>query len=71
MKSIPERITMLRKAAGLTQVELAALLGLTTGAICNYEKGRRPIRADAFEKIKTLAFRNIPENNKNKHSENI
>ena len=52
MNSISEQITTIRKAAGVSQEELAALLGKTTGAICNYEKGRRPIRATDFEKIK-------------------
>jgi len=54
MKSIPEQIREIRRAAGLSQAELAGMLGLTTGAICNYEKGRRPIRAEAWEKVKSL-----------------
>jgi transcriptional regulator with XRE-family HTH domain len=54
MQTIPEQIVNIRKAAGLSQAALAAILKLTPGALCNYEKGRRPIRATDFEKIKLL-----------------
>lgn len=59
MQTIPEQIISIRKAAGLSQAVIAAHLGLTTGAICNYEKGRRPIRATDFEKIKALTKKHI------------
>lgn len=52
MNSIPEQLATMRKNAGVTQKEIADHVGLTIGAICNYEKGRRPIRAKHFEKIK-------------------
>jgi len=55
MSNIPEKITKIRKAAGLSQKALGIILGLTAGAVCNYEKGRRPIRANDFEKIEALA----------------
>ena len=54
--TISEQIINIRKTAGLSQAEIAKHLGLTAGAICNYEKGRRPIRAVDFEKIKALAL---------------
>jgi transcriptional regulator with XRE-family HTH domain len=56
--TIPEQITSIRKATGYSQVEIGNILGLTAGAICNYEKGRRPIRAEDFEKIKALLKKN-------------
>jgi len=52
MESIPEQLIKLRKDANVTQKEIAEVIGLTVGAICNYEKGRRPIRANDLEKIK-------------------
>ena len=55
--TISEQIIAIRKAAGVSQVDLARMLGLTPGAVCNYEKGRRPIRAHHFEKIKALVDR--------------
>jgi transcriptional regulator with XRE-family HTH domain len=54
MIPIHEQIVAIRKACGLSQKELGDLLGKTAGAICNYEQGRRPIRATDFEKIKQL-----------------
>jgi transcriptional regulator with XRE-family HTH domain len=54
MQTIPEQIINIRKATGLSQVALATVLGMTAGALCNYEKGRRPIRATDFERIKAL-----------------
>ncbi|MDD3088739.1 MAG: helix-turn-helix transcriptional regulator [Candidatus Omnitrophica bacterium] len=58
MMTIPEQITSIRKAMGYSQEEIGNILGLTAGAICNYEKGRRPIRAEDFEKIKALSKKN-------------
>jgi len=42
------------------QEQLGKLIDVTAGAICNYEKGRRPIRAHDLEKIKAL----YPEQNR-------
>lgn len=36
-----ERLKKARKAAGLSQVELAKITGLSKSAICNYESGKR------------------------------
>ena len=52
MKTIPEILTQIRTSAGLTQGDIGAIIGKTAGAICNYEKGRRDIKASDFEKIK-------------------
>ena len=52
MNTISEQLINLRKSAGVTQMEIAEHIGKTIGAICNYEKGRRPIRASDFERIK-------------------
>lgn len=51
--TIPEQLKRLRKSAKLTQKETGRIIGVEGGAICNYEKGRRPIRAEDFEKIKS------------------
>lgn len=40
-----------RKAAGLTQSELANLTGLTPAAISNYEQDKRTARSDSVERI--------------------
>jgi len=61
MNSIPEQIVKLRKKAGLSQKDIADHLGKTVGAICNYEKGRRPIRAEDYLKIKELYKKRFPE----------
>lgn len=56
MQTVSEQLINIRKKAGLSQADVAGLLKLTAGAICNYEKGRRPIRAHDFEKLKQLLF---------------
>ena len=38
----------------LTQVEMGELLGMSQGAICNVESGRRNIGAKALSKISLL-----------------
>lgn len=35
------KLKFFREQTGLTQSELASLMGCTRGAICHYEKGRR------------------------------
>lgn len=57
MVNIAEQIIKIRKESGLSQKELGALIGKTAGAICNYEKSRRPIRANDLEKIKEHCHR--------------
>jgi len=64
MKSIPEQLIQLRKKANATQKEVAGIVGLTVGAICNYEKGRRPIRANDLEKIKEYLLRRPSASNR-------
>ena len=54
--TISEQIINIRRETNKSQKEIAAILGVTAGAICNYEKGRRPIRAADFEKIKQLLY---------------
>lgn len=51
-KSIPKQIQQLRKESGLSLEEFGAIIGKTAGAICNYEQGRRPIRAVDLEKLR-------------------
>jgi MerR family transcriptional regulator, light-induced transcriptional regulator len=51
-KKIQNRIRGLRKAKGLTQKDLAELLGMTQTAIANYEQG---IRMPAAEKLQRIA----------------
>lgn len=65
MLSISKQILSLRKQAGVSQESLANLIGKTTGAICNYEKGRRPIRATDFEKIKNYCLKRTKQSEKN------
>ena len=59
MLTVSQQLIEIRKRAGLSQVEVASILDMTAGAICNYEKGRRPIRANDFEKLKRLLARPI------------
>jgi transcriptional regulator with XRE-family HTH domain len=54
MQTVSQQLINIRKRAGLSQADIASILSLTPGAICNYEKGRRPIRANDFEKLKRL-----------------
>ena len=51
MEKFNERLKQLRTAKGLSQKELASLLGLTTSAIGNYEIG---LREPSIEIIKNL-----------------
>ena len=46
-----ERLKELRKAAGLSQVELADAVGLTQGAISQTEAGTTTYSAAAFERV--------------------
>jgi transcriptional regulator with XRE-family HTH domain len=42
MSALPNRIRELRRARGLTQVELAQRAGVTDGQVSRWETGRRP-----------------------------
>ena len=48
---LKDNITRLRKVRGLTQIELAKKIGVTTRAIQNYESGTRVPRIDVVTKI--------------------
>ncbi len=50
MKNLKE----LRKKAGLTQLRLADLLGVTEDAVCAWEAGRRNPSRRHLEKIKSF-----------------
>lgn len=43
-----ENITIFRKRAGLTQGELASRIGISTGALCAYEKDESKMPISAF-----------------------
>lgn len=51
MAKFPDRLKELRLAAGLTQVELAEKLGLSKGAVGNYEAGKRSPDYETLEAI--------------------
>jgi transcriptional regulator with XRE-family HTH domain len=57
MKSIPTQINELVRKSGLTQVAIAAILGITPQRLNNYKQGIRPIRAEHFERLKLIAGR--------------
>lgn len=48
---LKDNIARLRKVRGLTQIELAKKIGVTTRAIQNYESGTRVPRIDVVTKI--------------------
>ena len=49
-----EELTERRKALGLSQKELAGLLGVSRALVCYWEKGERPLRKMLFMSIETL-----------------
>lgn len=53
-ESIGERIARLRKARGLTQIQLAATLGITQGLLSSYECDRLRLNAEM-----TIHFANV------------
>lgn len=48
---VGERIKELRRAAGLTQVDLADRAGLSQSEVCRMEKGQRSITVDRLSSI--------------------
>ena len=46
-------VANIRKEKGMTQNDLAEKLGLTSQAICNYEKGIREPNLDTMKKLAT------------------
>lgn len=58
--SFGKKIKELREKKGLTQVELAKILGTTVKTISNYEaKNMRPRRMDMFEKMADIFEVNV------------
>ena len=51
MAKFPERLKQLREEAHMTQTDLAVKLGLSNGAIVNYEAGAREPRIEQLESI--------------------
>lgn len=51
MWKVGEKIREVRRAKRLRQKALAELVGLSPGALTNFEKGRRPISLDWLQKI--------------------
>ena len=50
-KTVGERIRHLRKSKRLAQKQLAQMIGVSHGALTNFEKGRRRISIDWLQKI--------------------
>jgi predicted transcriptional regulator len=50
-----EKYCLQCKKAGLKQVEVCQIIGITPSALCNYRRGDRPIRAEHFERLRLLA----------------
>jgi transcriptional regulator with XRE-family HTH domain len=50
-KDLPKRLTELRKAEGLTQVQIAQKLGITQSSYAHYESGFRKISLAMIPKI--------------------
>jgi transcriptional regulator with XRE-family HTH domain len=46
-----EKVRRLREAAGLTQTQLAARLGVTQGRIGHLEQGRRPLNLETLHAL--------------------
>ncbi len=51
---LKDKIARLRKIKGLTQIELAKKVGITTRAIQNYEMGTRTPRIDVVTRIASV-----------------
>ena len=53
-RAIGERITTLRKARGITQVELAEKLGISQALISKYERGELLLHAELLAQFATV-----------------
>ncbi|MBS7299222.1 MAG: helix-turn-helix transcriptional regulator [Eubacteriales bacterium] len=51
MEQIPRRLKLYREKAGLSQAELASLIGVDTIDIIDYEKGRAMPSMEIFRRI--------------------
>lgn len=47
----PERLKDLRKEKGMTQIELATALGVSSGTVAMWETGKRKPSFEMFEKL--------------------
>lgn len=62
LATICRRLRDLRKAAGLTQIELGDSLGVTDDTVCNREKGRKGMPAvDLIAHARALGARIVLE----------
>jgi transcriptional regulator with XRE-family HTH domain len=50
-QDLPKRLIELRKAEGLTQVQVAEKLGITQGSYAHYERGFRRVPLEMIPKI--------------------
>jgi transcriptional regulator with XRE-family HTH domain len=60
--SVAEYFTLLRERAGLTQVELAELTGISNTHISNVENGRRLYSLELLETVTTALLAAAPRN---------
>ena len=60
-KRLGERITTLRKERGLTQVQLAELLGYSQQQVLSFEKGRRRVPVSALPSLAGILGVSIEE----------
>lgn len=51
LKAIGQKIRAIRRARGLSSVEVAELAGLSQSTISNFENGNRPITLETLQKI--------------------
>ena len=58
--TVPEQIRDARKAAGLTQKQLAAQLGIAQARISEYESGQHEPSASRFQKIMAVCEASTP-----------
>lgn len=56
--SSSEAIKLVRRSLCLEQSEFAQQIGVTTGSVCNYEKGLRTPRLPIIRKILDIAKKN-------------
>ena len=55
----PERLKDLRKEKGMTQIELATALGVSSGTVAMWETGKRKPSFEMFEKLRFVINESI------------
>lgn len=55
----PERLKQFRKEKGMTQIELAQLLGVSSGTVAMWETGKRKPQFETLNKLCDLFDRNL------------